>query len=68
MHLYIFEKCIKPYMKKIYHSALIQEFKLNLYTSEYLNNLEKKVRLPSNKNKLIGQIAKNFGQKVLLKT
>ena len=55
-------------MKEIYHYTLIQEFKLNLYTSEYLNNLEKKVRLPSNKNKLIGQIAKNFGQKVLLKT
>ena len=55
-------------MKEIYHYTLIQEFKLNLYTSEYLNILDKKVRLPSNKNKLIGQIANNFGRKVLLKT
>ena len=53
MHLYIyFGPYIKPYIKKIDHTALIQEWKINLYTAAYLKNIYKKDRFPSNKKEI----------------
>ena len=59
---YIFGKYINPYMKEIYHIVLIQEWKLNLDTSSYLNKLDKKKDIHQIKNKLIGTIAKHFAK------
>ena len=55
-------------MKEIDHPALIQEWKLNPDTEKYLNKIDKKEIFLSKKKKLIITIAKNFGQKLLLKT
>ena len=58
---------MKPYMKEIDHTEFIQEFKLNLDTAAYLKKLDKQ-NFYQRKNKLIGTIANNFYQKLLLKT
>ena len=50
------------------HPALIQEWEINLNTSSYLNKLDKDKYFRQRKNKVIGTIAKHFGQKLLLKT
>ena len=55
-------------MKEIDHTTFIQEWKLNLDTSAYLNKLDKKERLLLNKNNVFGRVANIFGQKRLLKT
>ena len=55
-------------MREIDHPIFIQEWKINLDTSAYLKKLDKKENSHQIKNNLIGTIAKNFGQILLLKT
>ena len=50
------------------HPEPIQEWKLNLETAAQPSKLDKKLRLPSKKNKFIVTIANHVGQKVSPKT
>ena len=50
------------------HPALIQEWKLNLDIAAQLNNIDKNKYFRQRKKKLIGTIANNVFQKLLLKT
>ena len=68
MFIYFLGSYINPYMKEIYHTELIQEWKLNLYTAAYLKKLDKKKEFRQRKNNLIGMIAKKFWPKLLLET
>ena len=47
--IHIFGKYIHPFMKEIYHPALIQEWELNLDTAAYLKKFDQKTDLRQRK-------------------
>ena len=62
---YIFGEYIKLYLRKIYYLVFIEKWKLNQDTSAYRKlNVKKSVK----GEKMIITIAKNSGQKLLLKS